>query len=60
VLSNIDRGGRVRIAVASGQPLPGSRRPALWIELDSPRRVRVNDLVQVHRATVDDVTALFD
>jgi hypothetical protein len=59
--SNIDRSGRAIIAVASGRPLTGSGRPALWIELDIPRRARLSDhLLHVQRATVDDVQALPD
>lgn len=60
VQSNIDRGGRVLIAVASGRPLAGSRRPALWLEMDAPRRARLRDLVHVHSATIDEVPARFE
>jgi hypothetical protein len=57
VQSNIHRDGRVRIAVASGRPLASSRRPALWLEMDAPRRARLRDLVQVQRAIIDEVSA---
>jgi hypothetical protein len=58
--ANIDRSGRAIVAVASGRPLPRSRRPALWIEMDRPRRARSTDFVHVRWATVDDTPAALD